>query len=145
MSRNKDYQHLLNSKRWRELRAWKLQRNPLCEMCLAEGFVRSAVDVHHIIPVESAKSLDEMERLCLDPSGSNLMSLCIPCHIKVHKEMRKGTKDNHKERSSQALERWKALHAASSDLSSGQLRPEQGSPPTAVSGESRPPGGSFSQ
>ena len=50
MSRNKDYQRLLNSKRWKELRQWKLQQNPLCEICRAKGLVRSAIDVHHIDP-----------------------------------------------------------------------------------------------
>lgn len=104
MSRNKDYQRLLNTKRWKELRAWKLQQNPLCEMCQAEGYVRAAVDVHHIRPVESAHSVSEMEQLCYDPG--NLMALCIPCHVKVHKEMGKGTKANHKERCSQSLARW---------------------------------------
>ena len=104
MSRNKDYQRLLNTKKWKELRAWKLQQNPLCEICQAEGYVRSAVDVHHIIPVESAHTLQEMEQLAFDPS--NLKALCIPCHVKTHKEMGKGTRANHKERCSQSLARW---------------------------------------
>ena len=76
MSRNKDYQRLLNSKRWKELRALKLQQNPLCELCQAEGYVASAIDIHHKIPVESARTPQEMEALCFNPS--NLQSLCIP-------------------------------------------------------------------
>ena len=104
MSRNKDYQRLLNTKRWKELRAWKLQQNPLCEMCQAEGYVRAAVDVHHIRPVESAHSVSEMEQLCYDPG--NLMSLCIPCHVKVHKEMGKNKKENVIERKKISLQRW---------------------------------------
>ena len=104
MSRNKDYQRLLNSRRWKELRVWKLQRNPLCEICKAEGYVRAAVDVHHIKPVESARTLMEMEELCFSPT--NLMALCIPCHQKVHTELGKNTKLNRKERQRQSLVRW---------------------------------------
>ena len=110
MSRDKEYQRLLNSAKWRELRAWKLQQNPLCELCQAEGFIRSAVDIHHIVPVESAKPREEMARMCFDPS--NLQALCIPCHIRVHKEMGKGTKVNHKERTTQYLKRWIDKHTS---------------------------------
>lgn len=110
MSRDKEYQRLLNSAKWRELRAWKLQQNPLCELCQAEGFIRSSVDIHHIVPVESAKTRDEMARMCFDPS--NLQALCIPCHIRVHKEMGKGTKVNHKERTNQYLKRWIDKHTS---------------------------------
>ena len=75
MSRNKEYQRLLNSKRWKELRAWKLQQNPLCELCQAEGYVTSAIDIHHKTPVESARTPQEMEALCFNPS--NLQSLLL--------------------------------------------------------------------
>ena len=109
MSRNKDYQRLLNDRRWKALRQWKLQQNPLCERCLKDDYYRSAVDVHHIKPVESARTKEEMEQLCYDPS--NLQSLCIPCHVAVHKEMGRGTKDNHKERQQGALSRWIERHA----------------------------------
>ena len=60
MSRNKDYQRLLNSKRWKQLREWKLNESPLCEMCAAKGFDVAAVDVHHKIPCESARTIQEM-------------------------------------------------------------------------------------
>lgn len=104
MSRNKDYQRLLNSRRWKELRVWKLQHNPLCEICKAEGYVRAAVDVHHIKPVESARTLMEMEQLCFD--ANNLQALCIPCHVRVHKEMGKNKKQNVIERKHISLQRW---------------------------------------
>lgn len=106
MSRDKRYQRLLNSKRWRELRAWKLTNNPLCERCEAEGYVSSAVDVHHIIPIESAMTDQEMERLAFDPR--NLKALCINCHVQTHKEMGRKTVANMKERQEQSFERWKA-------------------------------------
>lgn len=105
MSKNKDYQHLLNSKRWKELRAQKLRANPLCERCLAEGHIRSAIDVHHITPVEQAKSKEEMEQLCYNIH--NLQSLCIACHVKIHKDMRSHTRKAHQQRAAEALERWK--------------------------------------
>jgi 5-methylcytosine-specific restriction protein A len=106
MSRNKDYQHLLNSKRWKQLRQWKLQQNPLCELCEAEGFVRSAIDVHHKTPVESARTPQEMEQLCFNPS--NLQALCISCHSKVHRDARSHTKASHQQRERDRFERWKA-------------------------------------
>ena len=105
MSRNKEYQRLLNSKRWKELRAWKLQQNPLCELCQAEGYVTSAIDIHHKTPVESARTPQEMEALCFNPS--NLQSLCIPCHQRVHREARSHTKEAHLQRERDRLERWK--------------------------------------
>ena len=105
MSRNKGYQRLLNSKRWKELRAWKLQQNPLCELCQAEGYVTSAIDIHHKTPVESARTPQEMEALCFNPS--NLQSLCIPCHQRVHREARSHTKAAHLQRERDRLERWK--------------------------------------
>lgn len=108
MSRNKDYQRLLNSKRWKELRAWKLNQQPLCELCEAEGYVRSAIDVHHIDPCESARTLDELEAKCFNPA--NLQSLCISCHAKLHREAKSHTKEVHKQREDERLARWVAKH-----------------------------------
>lgn len=105
MSRDKNYQHLLNSKRWKTLRQWKLEQNPLCELCLREGKVVSAIDVHHKTPVESARTPDEMERLAFDPN--NLQALCINCHAKVHREARSHTRRSHEQRERDRLERWK--------------------------------------
>lgn len=89
MSRNKDYQKLLNGKRWLETKRIVWQRaNGLCERCREEGYVRSGVDVHHIVPVESAidKGIDAMAELAYNPNNCRL--LCLECHIKTHKEMR---------------------------------------------------------
>ena len=116
MSRDKNYQRLLNSKRWIELRSWYLSQHPLCERCIEEGeaagveggYIRSAVDVHHKIPCESSKSLHEMEQLAFN--ADNLQALCIPCHIKTHQEQRSHTRDAHKQRVSDRLERWKMRH-----------------------------------
>ena len=105
MSRDKNYQHLLNSKKWKQLRQWKLEQNPLCELCEREGKVVSAIDVHHKVPVESARTPDEMERLAFDPN--NLQALCIPCHAKVHRDGRSHTRRSHEMRERDRLERWK--------------------------------------
>ena len=104
MARDPRYQRLLNSKRWKELRVAMLQAHPLCQECEREGYVRSSIDCHHIRPISSAMSIQEMERLCFDPN--NIQCLCIPCHIKVHKAMKKGTKANRKEREEQRMSRW---------------------------------------
>lgn len=95
------YVSLLNSKDWQGvngLRARTLRAHPLCQMCEKEGIVKSAVDVHHIKPVEGigrryqfGETLPEsvkeaMRRRCFDPN--NVIALCIPCHIKIHREIR---------------------------------------------------------
>ncbi len=113
MSRSKDYQTLLNSKEWKILRAAKLKANPLCEMCMEEGKVSSAIDVHHIVPVESATNIRDMARLCFDPN--NLVALCIRCHSKVHADERSHSVENHKKRQKQSLQRWIERHETRSD------------------------------
>lgn len=104
MSRDPRYQRLLNSKRWKLLRQEYLRAHPLCERCKADGLIRSAIDVHHKVPVESAHTLMEMEQLAFD--WHNLQALCIPCHAKTHKEMGKNKKENVKERKDIRLQRW---------------------------------------
>ena len=104
MSRDPRYQRLLNSPRWKNIRREYLQAHPLCERCEREGFVRSAIDVHHKVPVESAKTEQEMERLAYNPA--NLEALCIPCHIKTHQEMRSHTKEKVKENKARARRRF---------------------------------------
>ena len=92
MSRDPRYQKLLNDKRWKLLRAEVFKRtNGLCEECLEQGIYTPGVDVHHIIPVESGKSMQEMERLTYTPANCRL--LCIPCHIKTHQAMHTHTKE----------------------------------------------------
>ena len=82
--------------------------NPLCEECERKGYVRAAVDVHHIVPVESGRTLAEMEALCY--SLGNTMSLCVECHAAIHKAMGRGTKGQHAQRTSDRLERWVERH-----------------------------------
>ena len=108
MSRDKNYQRLLNDKQWKLLRAAVFRRtNGLCEMCLKEGIYTPGVDVHHIRPVEQAKSVegpDGMRARCYDPN--NVMLLCIACHIKVHQDMRTHCKEKVKENKARARARF---------------------------------------
>ena len=115
MSRDPKYQRLLNSPRWAETKriVWN-RAGGQCELCreegiaagvLPDGYVRPGKDCHHIVPVESAKTMAEMERLCYDPN--NIKLLCVEHHIAVHKSMGKGTKANRKEREDERQARWR--------------------------------------
>ena len=112
MSRDPRYQRLLNDRRWRDLRIAYLREHPLCERCIREGkaagvpegYITPSVDCHHRVPVETAKTLQEMERLAYD--WNNLEALCIPCHSRTHREMGKGTKALAKQRAQERHTRW---------------------------------------
>ena len=99
MSRDPRYQRLLNSPRWAEVKRVVWQRTGgLCERCYQDGIEQTGepwltpgVDCHHIVPVESAKTEQEMERLAYDVS--NIRLLCVACHIKTHQEALSHTKE----------------------------------------------------
>lgn len=85
------------------IRADYLRQHPLCERCrregiaagvLPDGYITSAVDVHHKTPVERGRTPQEMEWLAYNLGGNNLEALCIPCHIKTHQEMHSFDKEN---------------------------------------------------
>lgn len=105
MSRDKDYQRLLNSKQWKTMRQRYLQAHPLCERCLSKRLYVAAVDLHHRIPCESAHTLQEMRELCFD--WNNIEALCIPCHIAEHADKESHTKAAHQQREFDRLERFK--------------------------------------
>ena len=109
MSRDPRYQKLLNDKRWKLLRAQVFRRaNGLCELCKAEGFITPGVDVHHIRPVEQAKTVQEMERLAYDLNNCQL--LCVEHHIKVHQSMRTHSKEKVKENKERARQRFMEMN-----------------------------------
>lgn len=113
MSRDKRYQRLLNDRRWwgpdgAKVKVWRRAQG-LCERCRAEGYITPGVDVHHIRPVESAKSMQEMERLCYDWQG-NCQLLCVACHIKAHQEMMSHTKEEVKANKERAKQRFLELN-----------------------------------
>jgi 5-methylcytosine-specific restriction protein A len=62
---------------WPKVRARKLEQEPLCERCKAEGMTVAAVTVHHIKEIEGR---DDPNRLRWD----NLESLCFDCHETHH-------------------------------------------------------------
>ena len=59
--------------------------------CLEHGIYTPVAEVHHIRPIGSASSLEEAEQLAFDEN--NLMSLCIPCHNQMHKQLNSHKKE----------------------------------------------------
>lgn len=109
-----EHMRMLNDRRWLETKRIVWQRaEGMCEWCkrdgkaagVPSGWLRAGVDCHHVVPFESAKTQEEMERLCYDPN--NCVLLCIPCHVKAHKELGSKKKESVKARRAQAFERWK--------------------------------------
>lgn len=100
----KDKATIYNSREWKELRIQKLRANPLCERCASQNHVRSAHCVHHITPIETAATMEEMRRLAFNPA--NLMSLCDECHHKIHEVMRSFDPANVKARAEARQARW---------------------------------------
>ena len=60
---------------WKKIRDRYIKAYPLCEKCLAEKKATMATLVHHKIPLANGGTNDE----------SNLMSLCVSCHERIHK------------------------------------------------------------
>ena len=107
MAKDKDYRQLINTARWRKLRARILTANPLCERCKEEGRITPATEVHHRTPVESALSRLGKEQLMFDPH--NLLALCHDCHVKEHVSMGRGTKATRDRQKKQVAEDRKLL------------------------------------
>ena len=101
----KDKAIIYNSKEWQELRIAKLRANPLCEECMKEGIVTSARCVHHVVPIETARTKDEMRRLAFDVN--NLRALCFACHARIHKELGSNTAKIVRQRAEARQDRWK--------------------------------------
>ena len=102
----KDKMEIYNSREWKALRIAKLRANPLCEECESQGFITSACCVHHVVPIETARTKDEMRRLALDCGLSGLQSLCIPCHSKIHKQLGSNTAKIVRQRAEARQDRW---------------------------------------
>lgn len=93
---NAEYHRLLNARKWLDLRARKMLANSIanggwCERCVENynkrGGVkpRRAVEVHHIVPIESGLTKEAMERLAYD--YDNLLAVCKECHAEIHRSM----------------------------------------------------------
>ncbi|HHC6468741.1 TPA: HNH endonuclease signature motif containing protein [Vibrio parahaemolyticus] len=61
------------SKQWKDLRTAKIKKDPLCEVCLKNGFIREGKDIDHIIEIKD----DYSRRLDM----TNLQTLCRSCHM----------------------------------------------------------------
>lgn len=121
MSIDKNYHHFLNSRRWAQVKRIVWQRSGgLCEACKAHGIVTPGADCHHIVPVETATNVREMERLAYDPANCQL--LCVPCHCAKHRQMGKGTRRLTAERAKQRQERWadNLMHRFTTSKSDGE-------------------------
>ena len=107
----KDKASIYNSKEWQQLRIEKLRAQPLCEMHLKQGIIVAARCVHHIVPIETATTKEQMRVLAFCSNMPNpldgLMSLCYDCHAKIHKEMGSNTKEVVKQRAEARQARWK--------------------------------------
>ena len=73
-----------SSRRWRKLRARKLQSDPLCEPCRRQRKVVEATEVHHITPISAGGGKFAL---------ANLESRCADCHIRAHGGRPKGGVD----------------------------------------------------
>ena len=103
----KDKAAIYNSREWKELRALKIRStNGLCEECLKEGIVTSARCVHHIVPIETARTKDEMWRLAIGCGLQGLQSLCFTCHARIHKEIGSNTAKIVRQRAEARQDRW---------------------------------------
>ncbi|EJW94011.1 HNH endonuclease [gut metagenome] len=105
MAKDKDYKRMIHTARWLRLRRDVLTDHPLCVRCKTEGRLRSATEVHHVVPVERALTLEEKERLMFD--RHNLQALCHDCHVRTHTEMGRGGKRQAEARRAAQLKAWK--------------------------------------
>lgn len=76
-----DRQSVYQSIKWKKLRQAKLMQQPLCEICLKNGVITPADDVHHI---DSFLNYSGNQRLYKAFDFTNLMSVCKECHGKIH-------------------------------------------------------------
>lgn len=104
MSRNPIYIKLINSGRWKKLRADKLTANPICEECETKGLSTPATEVHHLTEVESVPTAEAMEQLMFD--YSNLESVCHSCHSEIHQRAFSHSKQAVQANNRRAMERF---------------------------------------
>ena len=77
-----------NSKEWAHTREAVLRRdNYLCQRCMEQGRLSPATCVHHIVPLSTARTEEQMMALLTDID--NCISLDEACHKAIHLEMRK--------------------------------------------------------
>lgn len=104
MSRNPIYIKMINSARWKRLRAEKLRSNPLCEVCDSNGCSTLATEVHHVRPCESEATERGIESLMFN--RFNLQALCHACHAEIHRQMFSQSKESVQANQKRATERF---------------------------------------
>lgn len=105
MSKNADYNRMIQSKKWQELRKKKINASPICEDCNEKGIIEPATEVHHIVPVEAASSVASMEYLMF--AVDNLRSLCHECHKNAHIRLASKKKENIQKNNQRVTERFR--------------------------------------
>tara|TARA_Y100000593_G_C4114272_1_gene239470 strand:+ start:217 stop:555 length:339 start_codon:yes stop_codon:yes gene_type:complete len=73
--REVDNASFYNSKRWRALRNYFIQKNPICAQCKRDGIIKGAQCVDHI------KAISKFG-MGVATDINNLQSLCNSCHAK---------------------------------------------------------------
>ncbi len=61
---------------WQKIRKKYVEQHPFCEICYANGTVVPVEEVHHKKPLAEGGTND----------FDNLISLCQPCHSRIHAE-----------------------------------------------------------
>lgn len=123
--KNPEYRRIITGKRWQKLRGLKMLKNGIsnggnCEKCVKDykpggQRPRKATEVHHIIPIESAATREEMEALAYNES--NLMALCSECHRVVHRKMGTGhINEAHRNRPHRHLNKEQIKQAIENDI-----------------------------
>ncbi len=109
---------MIHTARWQRLRRDRLSEHPLCERCGEQGIVTAATEVHHVIPVETALTRQEKERLMFD--YTNLRALCHDCHVKAHTDMGRSGKAQARRRAREHLERFRGRFMGDTGTASGE-------------------------
>lgn len=87
-----------NDIRWKRLRNWYIEQNPLCEVCLEQGISTPAEEIHHKREILSGQSDEERFELLLDID--NLQALCKSHHIEEHNRRRAAAKKDNQDKQS---------------------------------------------
>ena len=60
--KNNDYKNFIRSAQWQRLRAYHLQRHPLCVRCVKKGITTVASEVHHVTRCHDNPALQSTPR-----------------------------------------------------------------------------------
>ncbi len=78
------FQVVYQDRRWKRVRKLKFKNDPVCEECAGLDKTSITEDIHHIVPF-NINIPSSIELLAFD--YDNLISLCIPCHKKAHRDI----------------------------------------------------------